>query len=507
MDEPMVVAPELLLGKAMVDLLSAVHSENEMKHWADLDGVEWTVTHAYFANMGGFSLHFRDAAIRMPNVDHDGSENIEENAVQEGSIDRRISVPEQEIPTTMDLEVRTEERPQVGTGSVDNKPPLTSKLGPSSPSGGLSRTEGLVPVRPSHEDPSGDVQGVPILKDSFNKELSTSSTRHGHQMWCLDNKNQHMTNRAMDALMESLESDPSLRLRSRQRNLIALQGSVWVLDAAQLRLAREFGVLEHPPNIPEHDLEDQNKGDALVKALAVLQGLWLIVQLIVRWSKHLPSSQLELVAAAYAGCSMLTYVLFWFKPKDVGQPRDFPAARYPTAEEILEIAMEGPTTVFHYREGYWMPNNTVHRIRRSKNQETDTADRYPRITFMIGSVTSAIIFGTPHLFAWNFAFPTTVERLIWRIAAVLVVILPVLGLVVDLVFSFFYKRKARTAQTSLPGHFQNRFLNIVSKIIWIFALPYLLARVYMIAEVFRSLCYLPPHAFRTTWSSSVPHFG
>jgi hypothetical protein len=304
-----------------------------------------------------------------------------------------------------------------------------------------------------------------------------------------------------------MESDPSLRLRSRQRNLIALQGNLWILDAAQLRLAREFGILEHLPKIPELDLEDQNKGDALVKALAVLQGLWLIVQLLVRWSRHLPSSQLELVAAAYAGCSMFTYALFWSKPKDVGQPRDFPAARYPTAEEILAIAMEGPTTFFHYREGYWMPNNTVHRIRWSKNKEPDTADRFPRISFMIGSATGAVIFGAPHLFAWNFVFPTTVERLLWRIASLLVVVLPILELVVNLVFSFFYKLKARPARTNNPGHFQNRFLNIVSKIIWIFALPYFLARLYMIVEVFTSLCYLPPNVFRTTWSSSVPHLG
>jgi hypothetical protein len=406
----------------------------------------------------------------------------------------------------LDNEARTEEQPQLETG-IGIQPPLASNLERLSHSERTSPTEGIIPVGSSHEDPSRNVQGGPILKDSFNKALAAPSTRHGEQTWCLDNKNEHLANTAMNALMQSLEGDPSLRLRSRQRNLIALQGNIWALDAAQLRLAREYGVLEHLPKIPEHDLEDQNKGDALVKALAVLQGLWLIVQLLVRWSKHLPSSQLELVAAAYAGCSMFTYVLFWSKPKDVGQPRDFPAARYPTAEEILAITMEGPTTVFHYREGYWMPNNTIHRICWSKNQEGDTADRYPRITFMIGSVTGAVIFDTPHLFAWNFAFPTTAERLIWRIAAVLVVILPVMGLVVDLVFSFFYKRKARRAKKNIPGHFQNRFLIIVSKIIWIFALPYLLARVYMIVEVFRSLCYLPPHVFGTTWSSSVPHIG
>jgi hypothetical protein len=426
-----VVAPELLLGKAMVDLLSVLHSENEMKELANIDEVDWTITHAYFANMDGFSLHFSNVATGMANVehdgvDHDGNKKVERGTVQEGNIAGESSVPEQKIPNTLDLEAG-EERPQVGTGSVDIQPSLTSNLDPSSPSERLSRTESLVSVGSSREDPSGDIQGVPILKDSFNKELATPSTRYGEQIWCLDNRNKSLANKAMDALMESLEGDRSLGLRSRQRNIIALQGNMWVLDAAQLRLAREYGILEHLPKIPEHDLEDQNKGDALVKALAVLQGLWLVIQLLVRWSKHLSSSQLELVAAAYAGCSIFTYILFWSKPKDVGQPREFPATSYPTAEEMLAIAMEGPTTFFHYREGYWMPNNTVHRIRRSKNQGADTADRYPRITFMIGSVTGAVIFGTPHLLAWNFAFLTTVERLIWRIAAILVVVLPVLG--------------------------------------------------------------------------------
>jgi hypothetical protein len=36
----MVVAPELLLGKAMVDLLSVLHSENEMKELANIGEVD-----------------------------------------------------------------------------------------------------------------------------------------------------------------------------------------------------------------------------------------------------------------------------------------------------------------------------------------------------------------------------------------------------------------------------------------------------------------------------------
>jgi len=487
--------------------------------------------------MGGFYLHFRDPIIQLTGVEGEANRSCEQETAQ-GNTATETSILDQRIPTTLDHGgVRTRERPGVGTSSVENLPQVIDNEGTTSEDdrggqqnsglelsnaaedrnsnlvrtsrpGGINRPTTLVlvvPVDSDHEDLSTGTQEGPILKDSFGKKLGTPSTRHGRQTWCLDKRNQSLANTAMDSLMER---EPSLRLRSRQRNLMALQGNFWVLDATQLRLAREFGVLEHLPQISEHDLEDQNKGDALVKALAVAQSVWLIVQLLVRFAKHLPSSQLELMAAAFAGCSSFTYVLFWFKPKDAGQPRHFRATRYPTAEEVLAIAMEGPTTFFHYREGYWIPNNTVHRIHWSKNQEPDSADRYPRISFLIGSVTGAIIFGVPHLFAWNFAFPTTIERLIWRIAAVLAVVLPVVGLVVDLIFSFFYKRKARHARHAImPGHFQRKFLSIISKIIWIFALSYFLVRIYMMVEVFRSLFYLPPRVFRTTWSSSVPHIG
>jgi hypothetical protein len=39
------------------------------------------------------------------------------------------------------------------------------------------------------------------------------------------------------------------------------------------------------------------------------------------------------------------------------------------------------------------------------------------------------------------------------------------------------------------------------------ALMYLVARLVIIVEIFRGLWYLPPEAFVTTWTSSIPHFG
>ena len=40
-----------------------------------------------------------------------------------------------------------------------------------------------------------------------------------------------------------------------------------------------------------------------------------------------------------------------------------------------------------------------------------------------------------------------------------------------------------------------------------FLVPYILARLFLLVEIFRTLGFLPPHAFVDTWSGSLPHFG
>src|SRR5215472_15089410 len=54
------VAPEVLLGAAAVDLLSAMTSMRDMRDLAGEDGVEWQLCHGFLANMGGFAVRFDD---------------------------------------------------------------------------------------------------------------------------------------------------------------------------------------------------------------------------------------------------------------------------------------------------------------------------------------------------------------------------------------------------------------------------------------------------------------
>jgi hypothetical protein len=79
------IAPEYILGKALADLQAAVTSRREMKEYARADGVEWELTHGFFANMGGFVLSQR----RVERPDDNGS------VVEREGTGMRHSVPEE----------------------------------------------------------------------------------------------------------------------------------------------------------------------------------------------------------------------------------------------------------------------------------------------------------------------------------------------------------------------------------------------------------------------------
>ena len=559
-----VIAPECLLGKALIDLFSAWYSCDEMELLAEKDKIEWTMMHAYLANMGGFGLLFDDSITKKlespvavgeaqgngtfgnhrerPNEPTIAKRN---NKMLPGTVNaytesiaplyRNARLLAKQSYASVQLSSLTENgstalaSEQAGIGhAATNETSMNAAITNSTQSPHThnlcsetaftmesveSKIPGFAPSR-RHSEALYEFNEHSIPIDDFGRKLSSTFRRCGTEDWSPNDINRHLVMRGMQKL--SMQGQ-SLRLRSRQRNLMALQGSIWILDAAQLRLARELGILERLPYIHEQNLEDQNKGDALLKALALLQVIWLIITLIVRAARHLPSSQLELLVAAFSGCSVVIYALFWNKPKDVSTTRYITAARYPTENEILEIALEGPSTFFHYRKGYWIPNNAVHRMSTKltiyaagdEASENDKLDTQPRNILLIGGVIGAVVFGGPHLAAWYFSFPTFIEQVLWRAAALVTVFFPLVGTVVETAYSQLYRHagKNRTNVREPPGAFQTRYLNMVAKMIWFFAMPYLIARLYIIVEVFRCLCYLPPEAFLTTWAASVPHLS
>ncbi|KAM0515247.1 hypothetical protein ACHAPE_006204 [Trichoderma viride] len=119
--------------------------------------------------------------------------------------------------------------------------------------------------------------------------------------WHVDERNKNTVAQALDIFDWSHFRDPweQRRFLVSHRdwfdNLRALQGDLGIMDANQLLLAREMGIIDKLPAIAEDDLGDRNKGDAIVKTVALVQIGWFVFNLITHLYKHLPISQLEIM--------------------------------------------------------------------------------------------------------------------------------------------------------------------------------------------------------------------
>jgi hypothetical protein len=68
------------------------------------------------------------------------------------------------------------------------------------------------------------------------------------------------------------------------------------------------------PDIAKADIEDRSKGDVLSKAIAILQLLWFVLQLIARYVQNLPITLLEIDTLAVAALTCIAYGWWWKKP-------------------------------------------------------------------------------------------------------------------------------------------------------------------------------------------------
>ena len=274
-----------------------------------------------------------------------------------------------------------------------------------------------------------------------------------------------------------------------------MQGDHWVLDAHQLLLARELGIIEKLPRLSEDHLDDHNKGGIFVKLLALGQVFWFGIQLVVRLSRHIHTTQLEILTLAFATCTFMTYILLLDKPKDVQTSLIIPAARYATLDELIRLAVVGPRTWWRYRRSNRIPNNTIH-------FNPAYTDYFGPMS--IGVCLSLLIFGVIHVIAWNFVFPTRIERLLWKTST----LITTFAIPVWFIFSWTIRAgyKFITPMQDQVIRPQTIFIlgNAAASCAIIF---FALARLYILVEVLRSLAFLPSDAFATTWSGDLPHLG
>lgn len=141
---------------------------------------------------------------------------------------------------------------------------------------------------------------------------------------------------------------------------------------------------------------------------------------------------------------------------------------------------------------------------------------------------AGLVYGALHLVAWNAPFPSRTEATLWRLSGLTLslsgfVVLVIVG-IVRRIDQFSNKVAKQPLSVWLESYRKSRSgaVRIIAKVIgvifkWYFlawtptgiaaCLLYVLARLYLVVECFRAICYLPDTVFLLpNWSQYFSHF-
>jgi hypothetical protein len=456
------LAPEFALSLAAANLMSAREYRHIMAEFAKEDGVEWTLTHSYFAGMGGFVLHFDlGPALSSGQIEYStsstrGRESDAEKQILKQKAHGILATPETnhgELTQSQRLESKSLRLPDFS--GAKSSPP---------------------------QDHVTNVQNVEGMKSVKNTLFSsTPSTLWGEDTARFNNP--------------------------------------YILSSSQIELLRAEGYIATLPSISIDDINGRSTSDSFSKAIAMIQILWSSLEAVIRRARGLSISQLELGVLAFAVCAVGLYALSWAKPKDVQIPvtlsytglqspvEVIKALNYKEAEES-ETGWE-LTNIFKIRHslkthpdsyGAARPNDSCCSTTRCSFYSSD------RFATGLGLLVGSVVFGSLHITAWDFDFPTATEKLLWRTASTMCTLLPVV-LWGNVMASAWFPPIPRTLSRR-----KRKLLVLLCQLwdealVWVIWTLYFAARCYLLVEIFRSLCFLPPDAYISTWASNVPHVG
>ncbi|KAI9035499.1 putative C4-dicarboxylate transporter/malic acid transport protein [Aspergillus affinis] len=302
----------------------------------------------------------------------------------------------------------------------------------------------------------------------------------------------------------------------------------------------EAGLLESDIDKPPlaKEIEDKSKSDNLMRLIAVFQILWLCIQVIARAVGDLAVSQLEIATVAFSLCAVIMYGLSWNKPKAVQTPitilqvpddgRGLGLGSILEPERTPGKDYDSSSENSHQKTPSWagdfwekMERHWRTYIKANSAVEGDTFIKW----IAKGVILTGMLFGRVHVVAWNSYFPTHTELLLWRVAALYCTCFP-LGLFVlfwiMVIFAMPFIQAGAANGTDEEAHTPSPkktlgfigglimlFMLIMACILFfVFALSYpvfVLARLYILVEMFRTVAFQPTGAFIGTWAVNMPN--
>lgn len=290
------------------------------------------------------------------------------------------------------------------------------------------------------------------------------------------------------------------------------------------------------PNVDIADINDKSNGDSFTKMFVVWQTTWFVIQLGARVAERLAVTELEIMTLAYALSCALLYALWWDKPYNVHTP--FIVGRQPSYEH----RSHNQSQLDAHKQSSENSTNTGDNIKQTPslllfqgvlNREWIVdldrilfggADKYSskktrgwdeRAFARCFFVTSATIFGCIHCIPWNFRFPTTLERTMWIVSALIIAGAPLIMGSMSAVVDLSIKQLLafdRASSPPRPRHIIvcNVILAMITMMLQfihlVLVIAYCLARFILLVQGFVLLRNLSPSAAQSiTWSRLIPH--
>lgn len=314
------------------------------------------------------------------------------------------------------------------------------------------------------------------------------------------------------------------------------------------------------PNVDEERIKDQNKADDFARAITIWQVLWFCLQCFSRLIQHLEMTTMELSTLAFVFCSMPTFWCWSKKPLDVQVP--FVLQLNKSVEEISQIAGIDRES-FNYRTHqrtpfdfmdptFWTVSShafSVLGLRTGPSKYPHERIANDRLAYVghfkiIGGLFFSMAYMAINFAAWNFSFPTSAEKIIWRICCVTMVFsMAIAAAAMELMPGRFRKVSHWTLSHNPPEesvvdesescNFRGRRKGVLSSMVSeiapevpkiqqyslpSFSMPlfyaltlvfsvYSIVRLYFVVEVFVGLRSLPVSAYESvTWTKFLPHF-
>ena len=242
-------------------------------------------------------------------------------------------------------------------------------------------------------------------------------------------------------------------------------------------------------------VEDKSKANAFNKAVASIQIFWFFSQFLGRLISIIPISPLECFTLAYVTCALFMYGFWWHKPFDAQTPLLIYPDPSLSAEQMLELKDSlYQCSTNRSKQGSWDDmQNFISGERATEGRKYRKVWIRPSLMQKLktsGFAISTVLFGSCHLFAWNYPFPTTCETYIWRSASISCVCIPLIFLLVLL----------------LEDSGGKPWDTLWARMIIALLILYVLVRLFLLFEVFFALRSAPPEIYKAVpWAQYIPH--